>query len=160
MPEIYLALGSNVGNKEANIKRAIELLSDQLEDVVSAPLYLSKAVGYTEQDNFVNTAISANTALTPEQLLDLIKHTEVKVGRVKRFKWGPREIDIDIIFYGDQIVKNDDLLIPHPYFKERDFVLRPLVDISPQLVDPVTHQSVEDLLTNLQPSSSSILKKL
>jgi 2-amino-4-hydroxy-6-hydroxymethyldihydropteridine diphosphokinase len=157
MSEVYLALGSNVGDKQANIHKAIALLEVSLKSVRKAPLYRSKAVGYTDQADFINTAISGKTDLRPEELLQLITSIERQVGRIKRFKWGPREIDIDLIFYDGLIQIGDKLAIPHPLFRDRDFVLRPLIDLNPDLVDPVSHKSVTQLLSLLDKSKLSVI---
>ncbi len=160
MPVIYLALGSNVGDSEANIKKAIKLLSAKVKNIQQAPLYLSEATGYTEQPDFLNTAISGQTDLSPEKLLEFTDRTEQKVGRVKRFRWGPREIDIDIILYGKLVQKTEKLTVPHPYFRQRDFVLKPLTDLNPRLSDPVGGIAVRQLLQNIKPPQRSIIRKV
>jgi 2-amino-4-hydroxy-6-hydroxymethyldihydropteridine diphosphokinase len=124
-------------------------LSSQVHDVKEAPSYITKPVGYIDQPDFLNTAISGQTNLTPIQLLVFLKKTEKQVGRIKRFKWGPREIDIDIIFYGDQIIYEDGVSIPHSCFRERDFVLRPLNDLNPDFIDPVTKKTVRELFRSI-----------
>jgi 2-amino-4-hydroxy-6-hydroxymethyldihydropteridine diphosphokinase len=154
---VYLALGSNVGDSAQYIAKAVNLLGSALQDIQQAPLYTSKAVGYTDQADFLNTAISGQTELAPQALLQAIHGVEQQVGRVKRFRWGPREIDIDIIFYDNQTLKTENLTIPHPSFRERDFVLRPLVDLSSKMVDPVSQKTVKQLLDALEPSRLSII---
>ncbi|RMA97570.1 2-amino-4-hydroxy-6-hydroxymethyldihydropteridine diphosphokinase [Hydrogenothermus marinus] len=150
MKKIFLGLGSNIGNKEENIKKAISLLSDFVFDIKLAKLYKSKAYGYENQDDFINTAIVGYTNLQPEELLKKLKEIEEKVGRKKRFHWGPREIDIDILFYEDLIFKSENLEIPHPRIYERDFVLKPLVDLEPDFIHPVLNKSVKQLLEELE----------
>jgi 2-amino-4-hydroxy-6-hydroxymethyldihydropteridine diphosphokinase len=157
MTKVYLALGANVGDAPGNIQKAVELLGGRLRDIQLAPIYTSKAVGYTDQPDFLNTALSAETDLKPLELLKFIKDAEQKVGRVWRFRWGPREIDIDIIFYGDQVFEDEKLMIPHPRFRDRDFVLRPLCDLNPSLIDPVTHKTVRNLLEELPADSDNIV---
>jgi 2-amino-4-hydroxy-6-hydroxymethyldihydropteridine diphosphokinase len=157
MTEVYLALGSNVGDSKVLIKQATELLSHQLSDIKQAPLYRSKAVGYTDQPDFVNTAVSGQTELEPKALLSFIKEVERQVGRTATFHWGPREIDIDIILYGDIILETEALTIPHPEFRQRDFVLRPLVDLNPDVLDPVSQQTVQDLYDGLDNSQKSVI---
>jgi 2-amino-4-hydroxy-6-hydroxymethyldihydropteridine diphosphokinase len=157
MTEVYLALGSNIGDSVSHIASAIDLLSKKLSHVKQAPLYRSKAVGYTDQPDFINTAISAETDLSPYDLLDMIKNLEKQLGRIERFRWGPREIDIDIIFYGDQVIESDKLNIPHVKFRERSFVLQPLYDLNPELIDPVTKQTIKALLQQLDVSDQSLL---
>jgi 2-amino-4-hydroxy-6-hydroxymethyldihydropteridine diphosphokinase len=157
MTTVYLALGANVGDAHANIAEAIKLLGGKLQDIQSAPIYTSKAVGYTDQPDFLNTAVSGSTDLSPLELLKFIKEIEKKVGRIWRFRWGPREIDIDIIFYGNQTFKNEDLEIPHPRFRDRDFVLKPVCDLDPGVVDPITSKTVRKLLDELPAGSDNIL---
>ncbi len=156
MVEVYLALGSNVGDKVAFIESAKKLLSKKIFDLRSAKFYNSKAVGYTNQADFTNTAICGNTILTPNELLKFIKNTEFNVGRTKSFRWGPREIDIDIIFYGDLMLSKEDLTIPHPRFAERDFVLLPLSELNPNILDPISGQKVSQILQKLPNSKYSI----
>ncbi|HUD10584.1 MAG TPA: 2-amino-4-hydroxy-6-hydroxymethyldihydropteridine diphosphokinase [Candidatus Saccharimonadales bacterium] len=160
MVTVYLALGSNVGDSARYITKAIDLLGSALQDIQQAPLYVSKAVGYTDQADFLNTAISGQTELSPQALSRVIKNTERQIGRVKRFRWGPREIDIDIIFYGNQVLATDSLTIPHPSFKQRDFVLRPIVDLNSKMIDPLTHKTVKQLLNQQDPSHLSIIRKV
>ncbi|HUD10633.1 MAG TPA: 2-amino-4-hydroxy-6-hydroxymethyldihydropteridine diphosphokinase [Candidatus Saccharimonadales bacterium] len=158
MTTVYLALGSNVGDSAQYIAKSLDLLESTLNDIQHAPLYTSKAVGYTNQADFFNTAISGQTELSPQALLHVINEVEQQVGRVKRFRWGPREIDIDIIFYGNRTLQSENLTIPHPSFRERDFVLQPLVDLNSKMVDPVSHKTVKQLLSELAPSQLSIIR--
>src|SRR5690242_4656468 len=109
MTEAYLALGSNVGDSKAHVAQAVELLGKELHKLKEAPLYRSKAVGYTDQADFINTAVSGQTDLKVEELFKFVKEVEEKIGRQKTFRWGPREIDIDIIFYGDSILETPEL---------------------------------------------------
>lgn len=157
MTTVYLALGSNIGDSRANITQAVQLLDPAVQQIKQAPLYTSKAVGYTDQPDFLNTAISGETDLSPQELLKTIKSVEQQVGRTKSFRNGPREIDIDIILYGDQVLQTDKLTIPHPRFRERDFVLQPLNDLNPSLTDPVSGQTVGQLLAKIAPQDRSIL---
>lgn len=153
METVYLALGSNMGDSRHFFEKAVELLGQSVRDIDMAPLYRSKPVGYTNQPDFLNTVVRGRTQLTPQQLLEFIKTVEQKTGRVKRFRWGPREIDIDIILYGDHIVERKDLTIPHARFREREFVLRPLCDLNPEIKDPLTKQTAQQLLDAMtQPS--------
>ncbi len=160
MTTIYLALGSNVGDPALYIMKAIDLLGTVVHNIRRAPLYASKAVGFTDQADFLNTAISGKTELSPQALLQAINNVEQQVGRVKRFRWGPREIDIDIIFYGNQLLETDSLIIPHPSFQERDFVLRPLVDLDSKIIDPASHKTLKQLLDSLNASQLSIINKV
>lgn len=156
MATVYLALGSNVGVGDQQFDTAIELLEKKLTDIEQAPRYTSKAVGFVDQPDFLNTAIRASTELTPQDLLTFTQSVEQSVGRIRRFRWGPREIDIDIIFYDNQIVEEDTLTIPHPRFSERDFVLKPLLDLNPELIDPLSKLTVSELYAKIPNESRSI----
>jgi 2-amino-4-hydroxy-6-hydroxymethyldihydropteridine diphosphokinase len=160
MATVYLALGSNVGDSGDYIRQAIEQLGTSLHDIQKAPIYRSKAVGYTEQPNFLNTAISGQTDLTPEELLASVKTAEQKLGRMQRFRQGPREIDIDIIFYDTLVLETKELTIPHSAFRSRDFVLRPLGDLNPQMTDPVSGQTVTELLDKIAVDDKSIITQV
>ncbi len=157
MATVYLALGSNVGDPKKQIGHAARLLAARLDDIRQAPLYRSHAVGYTDQPDFVNTALSGRTSLSPEELLAFTQEVERQVGRQQRFRWGPREIDVDIIFYDDLVRSGGELVLPHPEFRERDFVLRPLCDLDPHLRDPGTGRTVSELLANLPADRKSIV---
>ncbi len=157
MHTIYVALGANIGNKKETIEKAITLLKEKVHVQKSAPIYETKPWGYIAQDNFLNTALKGTTKLSPQDLLVFIKNIEKKLGRIKRFKNGPREIDIDILFYDDIIHKNKDLQIPHPRIAERNFVLQPLQDINPELIHPMLQKSIRQLLQALPESSDIIL---
>jgi 2-amino-4-hydroxy-6-hydroxymethyldihydropteridine diphosphokinase len=157
MASVYLALGSNVGDSEHHIEQAIGLLGSALNNIQRAPVYRSRAVGFTDQADFLNTALSGETMLSPKKLLAFIKEVERKVGRKETFRWGPREIDIDIIFYDDLQQESGALTLPHPEFRKRDFVLQPLTDLNPDLLDPVTGQTVAQLLAKIPPEDKSIV---
>ena len=159
MAKIFLALGSNVGDKLANLEQAVKILQAKVADIIQAPIYATRPVGYTKQDDFLNTAVMGETELSPHELLKFIKQVEVKTGRVERFRWGPREIDIDIIFYGDKVLSGENLTIPHPRFTERDFVLAPLSDLEPDFVDPKSGQTIQQLLDKIPANKRSIISK-
>jgi 2-amino-4-hydroxy-6-hydroxymethyldihydropteridine diphosphokinase len=147
---VFLALGSNVGNKEQHITNAILALSKQLSNIVSAKLYETKPMYYEAQDIFVNTVIKGQTDLSPQELIIFVKHTEKDLGRQKRFRNGPREIDIDILFYDQLIYESPDLVIPHPRISEREFVLKPFMDIDPNFFHPVLKKTIKELFTELK----------
>lgn len=159
MATIFLALGSNVGDSQQLIEKTVDLLGNSVHSITRAPMYTSKAFGVTDQPDFFNTALRGETELTPFELLDFVKSVEASVGRVKRYRWGPREIDIDIIFYDDQVLNDPVLTIPHAGLRERDFVLRPLNDIDPTYIDPVSKLSVQELLAKLPRDEQYVLKK-
>lgn len=150
MHTIFLALGSNVGNKKENIKRAIAALEKEVKKIQVAKLYETKPMYYEKQEMFVNTVIKGQTELSPQELLAFVKSLEKELGRQKRFRNGPREIDIDILFY-DQLIQNDtDLIIPHSRISERAFVLEPFLDIDPAFIHPILKRSMKDLFAQLK----------
>lgn len=157
MTTVYLALGSNVGDSQAHIKRAVELLGASIHDISQAPVYHSKPIGHTDQGVFLNTALRGRTNLEPDTLLEFIKEVEDKVGRTPTFTNGPRQIDVDIILYDDLRLETPALTVPHPAFRDRDFVLRPLADLDPDLIDPSTGRTISQLLTAIAPSDRSII---
>ena len=106
--------------------------------------------GVKEQPKFINMAVEAETGKTPEELMGIIKKIEAEIGREENIRWGPRLIDIDILFYDDLIVKTHDLEIPHPLIKDREFVLKPLSEIAPDKIHPVLNKSIRDILNGLK----------
>ncbi|MDK2794675.1 MAG: 2-amino-4-hydroxy-6-hydroxymethyldihydropteridine diphosphokinase [Caldanaerobacter sp.] len=135
MTEVYLSLGSNLGDREKYLKEAVKRLKSNKNIVLKklSPIYETKPVGYLEQDNFLNAAILIETDLTPYELLDVTTSIEAELKRKRTIKWGPRTIDIDILLYDGLILNDEKLTIPHPHMWERAFVLIPLRDINPSL---------------------------
>ena len=129
--EAVLSIGSNTGDREENISKAIRLISELPETELSdvSPMYETEPVGYTDQPFFLNVCIRIMTSLEPLELLDALHGIENALKRKRTVRWGPRTIDIDIITYGDLTVQTDRLTIPHPRYKERAFVLIPMRDI-------------------------------
>ncbi len=147
--KVYLGLGSNIGNKEANVAWALKLLPDHVAVSEVSSIYESEPVGFKEQPWFVNAVCSAYTDLPAPQLLDYLKHIESQMGRIMSFKDAPRVIDIDILFYDDQVINTPDLTIPHPRIAERAFVLLPLSELNPLLLHPTRARTVAQLLSAL-----------
>ncbi len=148
MKKIILGIGSNLGNKKQNIKKALNLIKEKTKIIKISNLYLTKPVGYLNQDKFLNGAIILNTILKPLELLDFLKSIETKLKRIKTFKNGPRTIDLDILYYEDKIIKQKNLIIPHPRLYERSFVLEPLNEIDPEFIDPVLKININNIWTN------------
>ena len=146
---VYIALGSNEGDKEKYINEAIVFIKKRVSDVSVASLYKNPAKYYTEQDEFVNTVLVGKTDLTPDELLELLQAIEKALGRKKTFKNGPRTIDLDILFYDDYVIKNNELTIPHALLQERDFVLKPLAEIAPNYIHPRYGKSIKQLYDEL-----------
>jgi len=144
---VYLALGSNIGDREGNLRAAILSLSAAGIAVLrESPIYETEPVGYANQGWFLNMVVEAGTALFPMQLLTRIGKIERALGRVRTVPNGPRTIDIDVLLYANAVVRTPRLEIPHPRMQERRFVLAPLADLVPALRHPVLRQSIRQLL--------------
>ncbi len=145
MVTVYLGLGSNIGNKEAYIQKAINALKQQNKIIRASQNYKTDPWGITNQDWFINTAVIIETELTVIELLQTTQKIEQNLGRIKELKNGPRTIDIDILFYADKIVKNDNLEIPHPGVHQRATVLVPLCEIAPDFIHPKLKKTIREL---------------
>jgi 2-amino-4-hydroxy-6-hydroxymethyldihydropteridine diphosphokinase len=159
MVEAYIALGSNVGDREANIKKAFDALKERIKIVKSSSLYETKPMYIEDQGWFLNCTAKVETDLAPEELLKFLKSIEQKLGRKTLLRNGPRIIDLDIIFYGGQILKENDLQVPHPKIGERPFVLVPLAEIAPNFIHPVNKKTIVDILSELDYDKSEIRLK-
>ncbi|UCH81994.1 MAG: 2-amino-4-hydroxy-6-hydroxymethyldihydropteridine diphosphokinase [Nitrospiraceae bacterium] len=149
MSIVYIGIGSNLGKREENCERAISfLINNGITIIKKSSLINTEPWGFEDQPAFVNMAVSAETDLTPDKILTLIKEIEVNMGRTATVRWGPRIIDLDILFYDDLVFASPDLSIPHPQIEERDFVLKPLEEIAPDLVHPVLKKSMKELRAN------------
>ncbi|SPE42098.1 2-amino-4-hydroxy-6-hydroxymethyldihydropteridinepyrophosphokinase [Candidatus Sulfopaludibacter sp. SbA3] len=147
MKTIYLSLGSNIGDRAANLRAAIEALPAAGVKVLRiSPVYETEPLEYTAQSWFLNLVVEAETDLFPVQLLARTARIERKLGRIRTVPKGPRTIDIDILLYGKAVVQSAKLQIPHPRIAERRFVLAPLADLVPELRHPVIQKTVRDLL--------------
>jgi len=154
---VYLAFGSNLGDRYSNLAAALQRLRDVVEIRAISSIYETDPVGYLDQPRFYNIVCSGTTVLPAPELLKCAKAIESALGRQPSFRNGPRLIDIDIIFYDDLLMSQGDLSIPHPRMAERAFVLVPLVEIAPQVVDPISGQTAQELLQNV---SQEGVKKL
>jgi 2-amino-4-hydroxy-6-hydroxymethyldihydropteridine diphosphokinase len=144
---VYLGLGSNVGNREQMLQTAIDgLHSPELRIQRASSVYETEPQGRRNQRWFLNLVAEAETDLFPRQLLGRIAKIEQQLGRRRMLANGPRTIDIDLLFFGNSIVETQDLTIPHPRFAERRFVLAPMVELAPDLRDPVTRRTMRELL--------------
>jgi 2-amino-4-hydroxy-6-hydroxymethyldihydropteridine diphosphokinase len=155
---VYLALGSNMGNRLANLKAAINNLTPQLTIKNKSSVYDTPPWGFTEQAAFLNQVIVAKTYLTPQALLGHLKRLETALGRVPNFQNGPRLIDIDILFFDDLVLDTPLLVIPHPRLHERAFVLTPLAEIAPELIHPVLNKPIHALLKGMDRSDIKLFK--
>ena len=144
---VLLSLGSNRGDRMAFLRDAIERMTrhEAIEVTAVSGLYETEPVGVTGQDAYLNLAVSIETAMAPRKLLEALKSIEQAVGRTPGERWGPREIDLDIILCEDRVIEEEGLRVPHPSFRERRFVLAPLMELAPEAVDPVSGRTVADL---------------
>lgn len=146
---IYLSLGTNLGMREQNLEAVRKELPPAVRILESSPVYQTEPWGYLDQPDFLNQVLVVETALSPGELLEYTKGLERKIGRKPSFRFGPRIVDIDILFYGDRIIDEENLVIPHPRLKDRAFVLIPLADLDPDLIYPGTNSSISDLLLHV-----------
>ena len=147
----YIALGSNMGDKEQYLNQAIQSLNETpcCEVTKVSSFLVTEPYGVTDQDNFLNACLELRTLLTPRELLDELHRIEQEAGRERIIHWGPRTLDLDIIFYDDLIIEEKDFCIPHVEMHKRDFVLRPLSEIAPYKHHPCSKKTVRELLEEL-----------
>ncbi|MFA9492614.1 2-amino-4-hydroxy-6-hydroxymethyldihydropteridine diphosphokinase [Streptococcus sp. E17BB] len=146
----FIGLGTNLGDKQAHLTQAVELMRQTgLTIVKQSSVLETEPWGGVEQDSFLNQVIEIETWLTPEALLDTLLAIEAQMGRIREVKWGPRVIDLDILFVGDKTLYTDNLLVPHPYVAEREFVLQSLAEIAPHYTHPVLNKTMRQLLAEL-----------
>ncbi len=151
-PQVFIGLGSNVGDRKKNIAEAINLLDTPPDIKVEkkSSLYLTEPIGYVGQDPFLNSVVEVSTRHSPDDLLHRCQAIEEHMGRVRTMMWGPRLIDLDILLYGDEIIEDNELIIPHPQMHMRRFVLLPLVEIAPEARHPKLNKTVSELLRLLE----------
>ena len=146
----YIALGSNLGDKEKNLRRALLLLTQQGVEVVRVSSFIStEPYGVTDQPQFLNAVACVRTSLAPLALLDVLLATELAMGRVRLRHWGERNIDLDLLLYEDVVLDTPRLRLPHPDMQNRDFVLLPLAEIAPELKHPTLQKTIWELKENL-----------
>jgi 2-amino-4-hydroxy-6-hydroxymethyldihydropteridine diphosphokinase len=146
---VYLALGTNLGDRLANLRAAIDALLPEIRVIAESNIYETPPWGVEDQPAFLNMAVKCETALEPESFLKRLKQIEVQIGRVESFRWGPRLIDMDILFYDDLVLESESLTIPHPRLHERAFVLVPLAEIASGFIHPVLKKTVKELARNV-----------
>ncbi|SMG51213.1 GTP cyclohydrolase MptA [Dethiosulfovibrio salsuginis] len=149
---VFLALGANLGDRQGNILQALQYLQAKLEVVKVSSFYETDPVGYLDQPRFLNAVCEVETDLSPHDLLRLAKWVEQRMGRTVTFRNGPRPIDVDVVLYGDTVMDEQDLTIPHPRMAERAFVLVPLAEIAPDVVDPRSRLTVSELAQSVDRS--------
>jgi 2-amino-4-hydroxy-6-hydroxymethyldihydropteridine diphosphokinase len=142
----HLSLGSNLGDRTAQLRQAMELISSDVGAIVAqSSVYETQPWGIEDQPWFLNQVIAVSSNLEPQVVLSKIKAIEIKTGRVANEKWQARHIDVDIILCGERIVQDPNLVIPHPHFHQRNFILVPLMEIAGQLVHPLLQKTIEEL---------------
>jgi 2-amino-4-hydroxy-6-hydroxymethyldihydropteridine diphosphokinase len=146
---VYLSLGSNLGDRHANLEAAIHDLHPVIRSMKCSSIYETPPWGYEEQPSFLNMVLAGETKHSPRKLLKFLKSVERKMGREESFRYGPRLIDMDILFYDQRIYSSKTLSIPHPRMTARAFVLVPLNEIAPNLVHPILHLTISELLKEL-----------
>ena len=149
--KVYIAAGSNLGDKEETLKEAIYKIDKRKDCVVTkvSNFYTTDPVGYEDQDQFVNCVFEIDTLQTPSELMDTLLEVEKDFKRERIIRWGPRTLDLDIIFYDDIISYDEHILIPHPRAHERQFVMKPMCDINPYYVHPIYRKRVMDISSEL-----------
>ena len=146
----YIGIGSNLGIRQENCFRAIEILEKRgIKVQKKSSLYETEPWGVKDQPRFINMVVQIETTLEPNDLLRVLKDIEKEIGRQDSFRWGPRMIDLDILLFNALVLNEKDLQIPHPYLHEREFVLRPLSEIAPDVMHPVFHMSIYKLTQNI-----------
>nr|WP_243464729.1 2-amino-4-hydroxy-6-hydroxymethyldihydropteridine diphosphokinase [Clostridium botulinum] len=145
------AFGSNIGEKENYIRKALEKIEERKMKIIKvSPIYETEPYGVLDQDSFLNGVVKIETNLTPEDLIGELLNIEKQLDRVRERRWGPRTIDLDIIFYDNLIINEKDLVIPHKDMENREFVLKPLCDIDENFIHPVLKKSVRELYDRLK----------
>ncbi len=147
----YIGIGSNVGDKARQCEQGISEIQklDRHRLLARSSLYKTQPIGYIEQDWFINLVIKIETEMDAPALLSSLKEIESRLGRVETLRWGPRTIDLDILFFNDHQIQTDELTVPHPLIQDRQFVLVPLAEIDPNLTHPVLKKTVKELLEGL-----------
>ena len=147
MTSIYLLLGTNLGNKSANLQRAKELLTSHAIIIKKeSKIYETAAWGNEDQPSFLNQVVEVDSNKSPQRILTLINQIEEEMGRVRFEKWGERLIDIDILYFSSHEIQNEDLVIPHPEIQNRRFTLAPLAEMSPDFIHPILKKTQQELL--------------
>ncbi len=152
--KVYLGIGSNLGDRSLNIKEAVRLICelDHISLVGQSPVIETSPYGFVEQPDFLNQVIAIDTTLTPSEVLKECRIIEKELQRKKVIKWGPRTIDIDILFYSDLIFKDSELEIPHPDLHNRLFVLSSMLELDPEFRHPVLGKSIQEIYNKLKES--------
>jgi 2-amino-4-hydroxy-6-hydroxymethyldihydropteridine diphosphokinase len=158
MTDVYIGIGTNIEPRFERMEQAVNELRSLSSVMVVSSIYETSPVGVTEQSHFLNAVVMLQTVLEPDELLEELRDMELSLGRQHRERWHQREIDFDILFFGNEIVNHDGLQIPHPRLQERKFVLEPLTEIAPTLVHPVLGKTIEELNNGLHDPTQQIVR--
>ncbi|MFZ2096263.1 MAG: 2-amino-4-hydroxy-6-hydroxymethyldihydropteridine diphosphokinase [Anaerolineales bacterium] len=156
----YLSIGSNLGDRAKNLGTAIVLLAPKIQPVLQSSIYQTEPWGYSDQPSFLNQVIKVETNLEPLDLLIYLKGIESQMGRQETFRFGPRLIDLDILFYDELVLDTPKLTIPHPRLYERAFILIPLAEIAPDLNHPVLGKTIQQLKTTVESNSVELFQSV
>jgi len=156
--KVYTGIGSNLGNRFSNIKKAVSLIGKKCKILKISPIYETEPIGYKNQPWFLNCVVKIEAKIKPLELLHFLKSIEIKMKREKTIKNGPRIIDLDILFYGNKLINSKELIIPHPRLRKRLFVLEPLCEISPNLVHPKLKKTVRELKNKIKNQKISLAR--
>ena len=147
---VAIAMGSNLGDRRAHLEYAIDAVALDLTNIKASAFFETQPIGVGEEHGpYLNAVVVGSTSLSARDLLDRLLEIEEERGRTRPYYLAPRTLDLDLILYGDSIVNEDGLQVPHPRFRERGFVLAPLAEIAPEMIDPVTHQTISELNTKI-----------
>jgi len=158
MFEVFISIGSNLGNRELNLNRSVSLLSGRYKILSASSIYETDPVGVKDQPDFLNAVIKIGTTMLPDCLLKFIKDIEAEMGREQKLRWGPRIIDLDIIYFGNLIVETPKLKIPHSHAHQRRFVMEPLCEIAPDLKHPVSGVDSKTILSEIKSDERTVRK--
>lgn len=151
MNRAYIAFGSNIGDRHKAVEDAAAMVEKNgMKITKRSALYETEPYGYTDQPQFLNGALEVETELSCREVLEKLLNIESDIGRVREFKWGPRIIDLDIIFFNSEVYNEEDLKVPHPDMQNREFVLKPMADLCPDYIHPILNKSVSMLLEDLK----------
>ncbi|MGR6907228.1 MULTISPECIES: 2-amino-4-hydroxy-6-hydroxymethyldihydropteridine diphosphokinase [Lysinibacillus] len=158
MKDVYLSIGTNMGERYENLQHAVDLLKEkkELELIRVSSVFETAAVGYTDQADFLNIAVHLKTPISSVEMLNICQEIERELGRVREFRWGPRVIDLDILLYNQENIETENLIVPHPRMYERAFVLVPLVEITPSPFDEQLQQA-HDLLQQMDREKEGVI---
>ena len=149
MARVFIGFGSNLGDRRENISKALELIKERCSIVKVSSIYETEPVGYLDQGMFLNGVLEVESKLNCRELLEFLLSIEDELGRVRTIKDGPRTMDLDILFYGDSIIEEEDLIVPHPRLHERKFVLEPLNELDSEFIHPKLKKSIKELFSKV-----------